>query len=149
MFIDANQWERSKSGVTIDIPLPDLAIQWLNELKLRAFGSDYVFPNRKVSKKPHMGSDTLNRAISKLFGKEAGRAVPPENKMGDIEHFTVHNLRRTCRRLLASLGVSGHVAECSLNHSLRGVKGTYNRHAGVNERKEAVDLLATALAPLL
>ncbi|NYT83203.1 tyrosine-type recombinase/integrase [Alcaligenaceae bacterium] len=141
--------ERSKSRVAIDIPLPDLAIQWLNELKVRAFGSSYVFPNRRASKMPHMGSDTLNRAISKLFGREPGRAVQPENKMGDLEHFTVHDLRRTCRSLLASLGVPGHVAERCLNHTLKGVEGIYNRHDYFNERREALELLARKLAPLM
>ncbi|WP_346726992.1 tyrosine-type recombinase/integrase [Pusillimonas minor] len=141
--------ERSKSRVAIDIPLPDLAIQWLNELKVRAFGSDYVFPNRRASKAPHMGSDTLNRAISKLFGREPGRAVQPENKMGDLEHFTVHDLRRTCRSLLASLGVPGHVAERCLNHSIKGVEGIYNRHDYFDERREALELLAAKLAPLI
>src|SRR5690606_7945631 len=141
--------ERSKSRVAIDIPLPDLAIQWLNELKVRAFGSDYVFPNRRASKVPHMGSDTLNRAISKLFGREPGKAVQPENKMEDLKQFTVHALRRTCRRLLASLGVPGHVAERCLNHSIKGVEGIYNRHDYFDERREALELLADKLAPLI
>ena len=141
--------ERSKSNVAIDIPLPDLAIQWLNELKVRAFGSDYVFPNRRSSNMPHMGKDTLNRAISKLFGREPGRAVQPENKMEDLEHFTVHDLRRTCRSLLASLGVPGHVAERCLNHKLKGVEGVYNRHDYFDERREALSLLANRLSPLI
>ena len=141
--------ERSKSGVAIDIPLPDLAIEWLNELRVRAFGSAYVFPNRRSSKMPHMGKDTLNRAISKLFGREPGKAVKPENKMGDFEHFTVHDLRRTCRSLLASLGVPGHVAERCLNHKLKGVEGIYNRHDYFDERRDAFGLLAQKLAPLI
>ncbi|WJJ93618.1 site-specific integrase [Neopusillimonas aromaticivorans] len=141
--------ERSKSNVAIDIPLPDLAIEWLNELKVRACGSDYVFPNRRSSNMPHMGKDTLNRAISKLFGREPGRAVQPENKMEDLEHFTVHDLRRTCRSMLASLGVPGHVAERCLNHKLKGVEGVYNRHDYFDERREALSLLANRLYPLI
>ncbi len=141
--------ERSKSGVAIDIPLPDLSIEWLNELKIRAFDSAYVFPNRRASKTPHMGKDTLNRAISKLFGREPGRAVQPENKMGDFVHFTVHDLRRTCRSLLASLGVPGHVAERCLNHKLKGVEGIYNRHDYFDERKEAMNQLAQKIAPII
>ena len=141
--------DRSKSGVAMDIPLPDLSIGWLNELKVRAFDSAYVFPNRRSSKMPHMGKDTLNRAISKLFGREPGRAVQPENKMGDFEHFTVHDLRRTCRSLLASMGVPGHVAERCLNHKLKGVDGIYNRHDYFDERKEALNKLAQKLAPII
>ncbi|MEZ2624165.1 tyrosine-type recombinase/integrase [Paenalcaligenes hominis] len=141
--------ERSKSGVAIDIPLPDLAIQWLNELKVRSLGSAYVFPNRRSSKMPHMGKDTLNRAIAKLFGREPGRAVQPENKMGDIAYFTVHDLRRTCRSLLAAIGIPGHVAERCLNHALKGVEGIYNRHDYFDERKEALELLAKKLEPII
>tara|TARA_R110000822_G_scaffold44656_2_gene119817 strand:+ start:2358 stop:3566 length:1209 start_codon:yes stop_codon:yes gene_type:complete len=141
--------ERSKSGAAIDIPLPDLSIEWLKELKVRSLGSDYVFPNRRASKMPHMGKDTLNRAISKLFGREPGRAVQPENKMGDLEHFTVHDLRRTCRSLLASIGIPGYVAERCLNHALKGVEGIYNRHDYFDERRDALNKLALKLAPLM
>ncbi len=151
--LDKQVWnlpsERSKSGVAIDIPLPDLSIEWLNELKVRSFDSAYVFPNRRSSKMPHMGKDTLNRAISKLFGREPGRTVQPENKMGDFEHFTVHDLRRTCRSLLASMGVPGHVAERCLNHKIRGVEGIYNRHDYFDERKEAMNQLAQKIAPII
>lgn len=147
--LDAKVWylpsARSKSGAAIDIPLPDLALEWLHELKVRAFGSPYVFPNRRPSKVPHMGKDTLNRAIAKLFGKEPGKAVQPENKMGDLEYFTVHDLRRTCRSLLAAIGVPSHVAERCLNHKLKGVEGIYNRHDYFDERREALDLLARRL----
>lgn len=54
--------------------------------------------------------DPLNRAITKLFGHEAGKKKQPPNQMGDMAHFTVHDLRRTCRSLLAAQGTSGHVA---------------------------------------
>lgn len=151
--LNSNVWylpsDRSKSGVAIDIPLPDLSVEWLHELKVRAFNSDYVFPNRRASKAPHMGKDTLNRAISSLFGREPGRAVQPENRMGDLEHFTVHDLRRTCRSLLASIGIPGHIAERCLNHKLKGVEGIYNRHDYFDERKEALDQLSKKLAPII
>jgi len=130
--------ERSKSGVEIVIPLPPNTVKWLDELKIHACGSDYVFPNRRSSKHPHMGKDTLNRAISKLFGKEPGRKQQPENKMGDIAEFTVHDLRRTCRSLMASTGVPGHVAERCLNHKLKGVEGIYDRYDYFDERREAL-----------
>ncbi|MDX6917473.1 tyrosine-type recombinase/integrase [Pectobacterium carotovorum] len=139
--LDKAKWElpkeRSKSGVGIVIPLPPLALELLNELKVRAYGSEYVFPNRRASKTPHMGSDTLNRAIAKLFGIETGRKIQPPNHMGDIEYFTVHDLRRTCRSLLASLSVPPHVAERCLNHKLKGVESIYDRYDYFEERKEA------------
>lgn len=142
---------RSKTNVGFDIPLAPQVLVWLEELKVRAFGSDYVFPSRRTSSKPHMGSDTLNRAISKLFGHEAGKKKQPPNLMGDMEHFAVHDLRRTCRTLLAQQGTPGYVAERCLNHKLKGVEGVYNKHDYFDERKEALNLLAekvTNLQPL-
>lgn len=140
--------ERSKSGVGIVIPLPEAVLEWLKELKIRACGSDYVFPNRRSSKRPYMGADTLNRAITKLFGREAGKKKQPPNQMGDMEHFTVHDLRRTCRSLLAAQGTPGHVAERCLNHKLKGVEGIYDRYDYFNERAVALKELSLQLLPI-
>jgi len=137
--------ERSKTGKEIAIPLSSLALTFFNELKVRACGSEYVFPNRRVSKTPHMGKDTLNRAIAKLFGQEPGKKIQPINKMENLEYFTVHDLRRTCRSLLASLSVPPHIAERCLNHKIEGVQGVYDRHDYYDERKEALNNLSTHL----
>ena len=130
---------RSKTGIGISVPLPDEALEWLYELNIRANGSEFVFPNRRASKRGHISPDTLNAAIQKLHR---------ENKFS-IEHFTVHDLRRTCRSMLASEGVPGHVAERCLNHKLKGVEGIYNRHDYMDERREALQLIATKLAPII
>lgn len=140
---------RSKTGAPITIPLPQQAMEWLDELKVRACGSPYVFPARRSSNKPHMGNDTLNRAISKLFGREPGRKIQPPNLMGDMLHFTPHDLRRTFRTLAASQGVPGHVAERCLNHKLKGVEGIYDRHDYLEERKEAHKKVASLLKPII
>ncbi len=141
--------ERSKTGVGMEIPLAPLTLEWLNELKVRACGSDYLLPNRRSSKNAHMGPDTLNRAISKMFGQDPGKKVLPPNKMGNMSHFTVHDLRRTCRTLLAEIGIPGHVAERCLNHKLKGVEGIYNRHDYFAERKEALGKLAVHLENII
>jgi integrase len=96
-----------------------------------------------------MGADTLNRAITKLFGHEAGKKKQPPNLMGDIAHFTVHDLRRTCRSLLASIGVDGYIAERCLNHKIRGMEGVYNRHDYFDERMDAMTLLAKKMSGLI
>lgn len=151
--LEAGIWnlpkERSKSGVGIVIPLTELCITWLRELHWRAAGSPYVFPNRRSSKNPHMGEDTLNRAITKLFGHEAGKKKQPPNKMGDIKHFTVHDLRRTFRTLLGKLKVPGNVAERCLNHQIPGVRGIYDKNDYLEERTEALVKLSNFLKPII
>ena len=116
-------------------------VEWFRELKVRTCGFEYVFPNRRSNKNAHMGSDTLNRAITKLFGHEAGKKKRPPNKMDDMPQFTVHDLRRTCRTLLAEISIARHVAARCLNHKLKGVEGIYNRHDYFAERKEALGKL--------
>ncbi|MCL1077038.1 DUF4102 domain-containing protein [Parashewanella spongiae] len=141
--------ERSKTGVGISIPLSETVIEWIQELQVRACDSEYIFPNRRAGKAPHMGKDTLNRAITKLFGHEAGKKKQPLNLMGKMNHFTVHDLRRTCRTLLAKQGTLGHVAERCLNHKLKGIEGIYNQHDYFDERKEALDQLSLTIANIV
>ncbi|MCG9626024.1 tyrosine-type recombinase/integrase [Vibrio mediterranei] len=154
--IDAGLWnlpeERSKTGAPISVPLSSVAVEWLEELHLRACGSEFVFPNRRASKRfGHISPDTLNHALAKLFGLKVRPGKPPENKLGDagIEHFTIHDLRRTCRTLLADAGVPGHVAERCLNHKLKGVEGIYDRYDYLDERREALQKIADQLAPII
>lgn len=140
---------RSKTGAPITIPLPSQVLEWLQELKVRSCGSPYVFPSRRTSKRPHMGNDTVNRAIAKMFGIEPGRKTPPPNLMGDMKCFSPHDLRRTFRSLAASLRIPGHVAERCLNHKLKGVEGIYDRHDYLEERKDAHQTVADLLTPLI
>lgn len=145
--------ERSKTATTITIPLSSASLEWFAELKVRACGSPYVFPSRKASKRRgYISNDTLNHAVAKLFGQKVDSSKQPTaNVLGEagLEHFTVHDLRRTCRSLLASLGVPSHIAERCLNHKLRGVEGIYNRHDYLTERREAFERLASILTPII
>lgn len=132
--------ERSKTGVAISVPLPPVAIEWLQELHVRACGSEYVFPKRRASiRNGHISPDTLNAAIQKLF---KGGNMP-------VEHFTVHDLRRTCRSLMSEAGIVGHVAERCLNHKLKGVEGIYDRYDYLDERRDALQKIADQLVPII
>lgn len=123
--------KQTKTVVPITIPLPTACIEWLEELKIRSFDSDYVFPNRRASKRfGHISPDTLNAAIQKLFKQEK---LP-------VDHFTVHDFRRTCRSILASKRVPGHIAERCLNHKLKGVEGIYDRYDYLEERRDALTI---------
>jgi integrase len=71
---------------------------------------------------------------SRLKG-EFDQAVP-------LPHWTLHDLRRTARSLLSRAGVSPDVAERCLAHAIGGVRGVYDRHAYLEEKKAAFDALA-------
>src|SRR5688572_18334337 len=108
----------------LDIPLVPQVIEALRILKVLAGNSDYVLPKRRLDPRnrvPHVGIDTLNVALSEV---EHG-----------LEHFTLHDLRRTARTHLAALGVRREIAERCLGHKLRGVEGIYDRHDYFKERR--------------
>lgn len=137
--LDVGFWylPHNKTDKPIEIPLPETATHWLRELLVFACGSDYVFPARRITKQrrfPHVGPDTLNRALDSL-----DLDIPP---------FTVHDLRRTARTHLVRLGVDKDVAKRCLNHKVPGVDGIYDRHDYFDERRDALELWAAEIESL-
>jgi len=141
--LNAGVWhlpgERTKTGAPIDIPLPALAIEWLQQLHSMATPSAWVLPARKMQTRmvPHIHEGTIGTAMGK---------VKPH--MPDVPPFTVHDLRRTARTHLAELGVDPVVAERCLNHKIAGVEGIYNRHDYFTERRDALNKWAALLDAL-
>jgi integrase len=66
-------------------------------------------------------------------------------KIQGIDHFTVHDLRRTAKTMLQANGVDEFISERCLNHKLSGVSGTYGRHDFFEERKKALQFWANYL----
>jgi integrase len=59
-----------------------------------------------------------------------------------LEHFIIHDLRRSAASGMAKLGIAPHVVDRILNHTsgtIRGVARIYNRHAYGDERKAALE----------
>jgi integrase len=138
--------EKSKNGHALDIPLPPLVIEWLEELKTRAYASEYVFPSRRASKRrAYISDDTLNHALTNLFGKKTGKL---NSSTGDvlgkagIEYFVIHDIRRSMRTIMSKNKVRSEVAEKAINHVKIGVEGIYNRDAFFEERVEAHGVIA-------
>jgi integrase len=62
-----------------------------------------------------------------------------------LDHWTVHDLRRTAATRMADLGVQPHIIEAVLNHAgghKAGVAGVYNRSTYEPEKRQALDILA-------
>ncbi|HHF3033339.1 TPA: tyrosine-type recombinase/integrase [Vibrio diabolicus] len=132
--------ERTKNSIPISIPIPSAIWSIITELRVRAADSDYVFPKRRSSKRfGHISPDTLNAALNKLLSQDDVH----------VAHFTVHDLRRTFRTLLAECHILPHVAERCLNHKLPKVEGTYDVHDYLEQRREAYDILSIKLSPYI
>ena len=145
--LDKGVWllrpSRTKTNAAIDIPLALPVIEWLKELKVFACGHSHLFPARRLihmkaglprkNRFEHISPDTLNVALKRL-------------PLDDIEHFTVHDMRRTARTQMAALGVDRFVAERALNHKVRDIEGVYNQYDYFDERKRALDRWARLLS---
>jgi integrase len=62
-----------------------------------------------------------------------------------IEHWTLHDLRRTVATHMARLGVDDIVVERVLGHRVGGVKAVYNRYRYTDEKRAALALWAKEL----
>jgi integrase len=95
-------------------------------------------------KKPFSGfsksKTALDKAIAELRERE-GR--PP------MESWTLHDLRRTARTLLARAGVRDDIAERCLGHVIKGVEKVYNRYAYLDEKRAAFEALAALVSRIL
>jgi len=139
------QPSRTKTRSYIEIPLAPQVIAWLEEARIFACGSEYLFPARRLirmkngqhrtNRFEHVGPDTLNVALKRL-------------PLKGIEHFTVHDMRRTARTHLGALGVDPFVAERALNHKLRGTQGIYDRHDYLPQRRQALHQWAELLGAI-
>ena len=114
--------ERTKNHRTHTLPLPPTALRILDT---RASDGPFVFPGRDPGK-PFNGIRRVKEALDEALA---------------IEHFTLHDLRRTLASNMARFGVPIQVTEKILNHqsgSFGGVAGVYNRHSYFEEMGEAL-----------
>ena len=135
---DAGIWhlpaKRTKTEAAISIPLSDAVMGWFEALKKLSFGSNWVLPARKMQNNVHVSESTLGVALAKI--------------QHGLEPFTIHDMRRTAKTLLASLGVPPHISERCLNHKIKGVEGVYDGYDYFEERKAALNALSDLLMQL-
>ena len=64
-------------------------------------------------------------------------------------HFVNHDIRRTVRSHLSRLKVTEEAREAVLAHARPGIKGTYDLHDYLDEKREALELWATRLREIV
>jgi integrase len=118
--------ERSKTKVPIERPLSKLAQEVL--AKAPRIGGDLFFTLDGVTPYDNFSKDKVR------FDAKCG-----------VSGYTVHDLRRTARSLMARAGIRDEVAERCLAHTVKGVKGVYNRHEYLAEKAQAYEKLASLI----
>lgn len=112
--------------------LPALALDIINRTQ-RIAGNEHVFAGRGAGH--FQGYSTRKRDL--------------DIKVGDIPAWRFHDLRRTCRSLLAEARVDRHVAERVLGHVMQGVEGIYDRHDYKPEKAAALQKLANHIEAII
>jgi integrase len=119
--------EDREKGVVGRIKLPQMARDILADLPVKA-DNPFVFAGR--------GKKAFNRFSQ---GMDELRAVLPK----DMTHWTLHDLRRTARKLLTRAKVRPDVGELAIGHSLKGIRAVYD---DIDEYEPFLDEAFQALA---
>lgn len=157
--------ERYKTGVPHIVPLSDHARELLAQVDRFNAGSVYMFTSpqaglvppsdpAKAAKRKRQPKDApiTERALSQGVRDKLGTATAPDVQPAASElaiaQFTPHDLRRSCRTQLGALGVPEAIAERVIGHLPQGIVGVYDRHAYLDQRREALSLWGDKLAKL-
>jgi integrase len=138
--------ERYKSKRPNFVPLSKAALSVIAAQE-RLDDCDYVFPSR--AKTPYSGYSKskakLDKAVFAAMKKEAKKGA----KVEPIPNWTLHDLRRTAKTLMARAGVRPDISERVLGHVIAGVEGTYDRHSYADEKRDALEKLAAMIERIL
>ena len=125
--------ERMKSDEGLSVPLPPAAVEILSALP--RFASSYVFTVR--GSRPLNDFGTLKQRLNKRIAAINGGKP--------LEHWTLHDARRTFRTALSTLGIAPHVAELCIGHRQPQLFRTYDRHRFDAEKRHAFEAHAARL----
>jgi len=104
------------------------------ELQRLAGDSQFVLPGRNQITRP-FAKNALNKALDGLTF--------------EMEHFTIHDLRRTASTQLREHGWNEDVIEKALSHEKRGIAGIYNRAEYAAERKRMLQWWADHIESIM
>ncbi|EAT0482534.1 DUF4102 domain-containing protein [Salmonella enterica] len=113
--------EHSKSGEKIVRPIPDAMRPHIERLHEEHKKSGLL-----------LGETKSTEAVSQW-----GRGL--YKKLGHEEKWTLHDLRRTLATHMNNMGISPHVVEQLLGHSMPGVMAIYNRSLYLPEKLDALN----------
>lgn len=100
----------------------------------------FLFSTTLGAKPVSMGSKVkkqLDKLMLEVLRKDDGEAV--------LRPWTNHDIRRTVRTRLSRLKISEEAREAVLGHARPGIKGVYDHHDFLEEKRDALEQWAAAL----
>ena len=138
--------ERYKTKKPNFVPLSGAALA-LIEAQPKVDGCDYVFPSGAGT--PFSGFGKSKAALDNAVLAAMQQHAPRGANVAPLPNWTLHDLRRTGKTLMARAGVRPDVSERVLGHVIRGVEGTYDRHSYADEKRDALEKLAAMIERIL
>jgi len=138
--------ERYKTKRPNFVPLSTSALAVI-EAQPRFDDCDYVFPSRAKTPFSRSGKSKakLDKAVLAAMKTQAKKGA----KVEPIPNWTLHDLRRTAKTLMARASVRPDISERVLGHVIAGVEGTYDRHSYADEKRDALEKLAAMIERIL
>jgi integrase len=137
---------RHAAAVDLRVPLVGRALEVVQR-RLKAVGrSGYLFEDLRGEPYTQHDFSTYIYSLQPYSAKAAMREG--EGLVLPVTQWTPHNLRRTARTLLASLGCPNEVGEAILGHLPAEIVGTYNAYTYDAERRHWLMLLSQRLVSL-
>jgi integrase len=138
--------ERYKTKKPNFVPLSKGALAVI-EAQPKIKDCDYVFASG--AKTPFTGfgksKAKLDEAVLEAMIKES----TVEAEVEPLPNWTLHDLRRTAKTLMARAGIRPDISERVLGHVIAGVEGTYDRHSYADEKRDALEKLAAMVERIL
>lgn len=130
--------ERMKGKAAHAVPLSDAVMTILDGLP-RFSAGDHLFSTRD-GVKPVNGFSKTKERIDARLAAELKAAPPP---------WVLHDIRRTVRTGLSTIGVADMVRELVIAHARPGLHKVYDQHAYLDEKRQALDLWAARLRAIV
>ena len=137
--------ERYKTKRPNFVPLSKEALAII-EAQPRIERCDYVFPS--LVNTPFTGFGKSKARLDKAV-LDMQKRIKKGAKVEPIPNWTLHDLRRTAKTLMARAGVRPDISERVLGHVIAGVEGTYDRHSYADEKRDALEKLAALIDRIL
>lgn len=120
--------ERMKKDNPHRVYLSKQALELLQELRQLSRRSAFLFPSSRGHEDRPISKSTLNTAVRALSL--------------DVQHFVLHDFRRTASTHLHEMGHSSDAIERALAHKIAGIKGVYNRAEYAEQRRQILQAWA-------
>ncbi len=137
--------ERYKTKRPNFVPLSKEALAII-EAQPRIERCDYVFPS--LVNTPFTGFGKSKARLDKAV-LDMQKRIKKGAKVEPLPNWTLHDLRRTAKTLMARAGVRPDISERVLGHVIADVERTYDRHSYSDEKRDALEKLAAMIDRIL